>query len=42
MQATDYKDLEETPEQTATATTTLARNTAHLARLLQDNAFPGQ
>lgn len=42
MQKTDYKDLKSTPEKTAEATATLARNTAHLAQLLKANAYPGK
>lgn len=34
MQTVDYKDLDETPESTASATATAAKNAAHLARLL--------
>ena len=41
MQGTDYKDLESTPEQTASATRTLAANAAHLAQLLREKAYPG-
>ena len=40
MHGTDYKDLDETPEQTASTTKTLAANTAHLARLLRGAAYP--
>jgi len=40
MHTTDYKDLESTPERTASATTTLAANAAHLARLLQQSPYP--
>lgn len=40
MQSTDYKDLKETPEKTAAATKTLARNAAHLARLLREKPYP--
>lgn len=42
MQSTDYNDLEATPEKTAATTATLARNTAHLARLLQANEYPSE
>ena len=35
MGSTDYLDLDETPEAVASTTTTLAANTAHLARLLK-------
>jgi multimeric flavodoxin WrbA len=40
MQKTDYKDLDETPKQTAAATATLAANAAHLARLLKAQPYP--
>lgn len=40
MGSTDYQDLDETPEVTAGATATLARNTAHLATLLQREQYP--
>ena len=40
MQKTDYKDLQKTPEKTASTTRTLASNAAHLARLLQDRRYP--
>jgi multimeric flavodoxin WrbA len=40
MQAVDFKDKAPTPEATATATRTLARNTAHLARVLKANSYP--
>jgi multimeric flavodoxin WrbA len=40
MHTTDYKDLDETPEQTASTTASLAANTAHLARLLRGAAYP--
>lgn len=40
MQKTDYQDLDETPEQTAAATATLAANAAHLARLLKAEPYP--
>jgi multimeric flavodoxin WrbA len=40
MQATDYKDLDETPEKVAQATATAARNAAHLARLLRTHEYP--
>ncbi len=41
MHTTDYKELKETPEPTAKATAVLARNTAHLARLLSRDGYPG-
>ncbi|KAF2414026.1 flavodoxin [Microbacterium sp. B35-04] len=40
MQTTDYKDLPETPEKVASTTATLARNAAHLAKLLQERPYP--
>jgi multimeric flavodoxin WrbA len=40
MHTTDYKDLDETPEEVASATATLARNTAHLARALRTGGYP--
>ncbi|MBT0993872.1 NAD(P)H-dependent oxidoreductase [Cellulomonas sp. DKR-3] len=40
MGSTDYQDLDETPEATAGTTATLARNTAHLAALLQREQYP--
>jgi multimeric flavodoxin WrbA len=40
MHTVDYKDLAETPEETASATATAARNAVHLAKLLQDSPYP--
>jgi len=40
MHTIDYKDLEQTPEETASATATAARNAVHLAKLLQDSPYP--
>jgi len=40
MNPKDYKDLEQTPEAVATTTATLARNAAHLARLLRAQQYP--
>lgn len=40
MQGTDYQDLDKTPEKTASATATLAANTAHLARRLKSAPYP--
>ena len=40
MHTVDYKDLDETPEVTASATRTLAANAAHLARLLRREGYP--
>lgn len=42
MQGTDYNDLDETPEKTASTTTTLAKNAAHLARLLKGSGYPAK
>lgn len=40
MHTVDYKDLDETPEPTASATATAAANAAHLARLLRGAGYP--
>jgi multimeric flavodoxin WrbA len=40
MGSVDYQDLDQTPEQVASTTATLASNTAHLARLLRGAAYP--
>ncbi len=40
MQTTDYQDLPETPEETASATRGAATNAAHLARLLRAEPYP--
>ncbi len=40
MQGTDYQDLDETPEKTATATRTAAANAVHLARMLRSSRYP--
>ena len=40
MQKTNYIDLQQSPEKTASTTKTLAATTAHLARLLKGNAYP--
>jgi len=40
MQGTDYNDLDETPEVTASATKTMVAYAVHLARLLQSAAYP--
>lgn len=40
MQGIDYKDKEPRPEKTAEATSALARNAVHLARLLQEQNYP--
>jgi hypothetical protein len=39
MQAVDFKDKSPTPEATVTATSTLARNVTHLARLLKADPY---
>lgn len=40
MQGVDFKDKRPTPEATAAATETLARNAAHLARVLKAEPYP--
>jgi len=40
MHTVDYKDLASTPDEVASATATLARNTAHLAALLAEHPYP--
>ena len=40
MQATDYKDKDPRPEKTAQTTSDIARNAAHLARLLKGSPYP--
>jgi len=40
MHGTDFKDLDEVPEQVADATKQLASNAAHLARMLRENPYP--
>ncbi|PRH79835.1 NADPH-dependent oxidoreductase [Streptomyces solincola] len=40
MQGTDYQDLDQTPEKTASTTKTLAANTVHLARRLKTSPYP--
>ncbi len=42
MHGTDYLDLEQTPEATAGTNATVARNAAHLARLLAGARYPGE
>jgi multimeric flavodoxin WrbA len=42
MEGTDFKDLDETPDPVATATKTLAANTAHLARVLRAAPYPAK
>jgi len=40
MKDVDYQDLESTPQETASATATLAANAAHLATVLAANKYP--
>jgi multimeric flavodoxin WrbA len=40
MHGTDYNDLDETPEEVAGTTSTLAANVVHLARLLKTDPYP--
>jgi multimeric flavodoxin WrbA len=40
MHGTDYNELEQTPEATATTNATVARHAVHLARLLRPAAYP--
>lgn len=40
MSSTDYQDLEETPAKTTETTEILARNAAHLAKLLKQSNYP--
>ncbi|MBM3714378.1 MAG: NAD(P)H-dependent oxidoreductase [Actinobacteria bacterium] len=40
MHATDYNDLDQTPEKTAATNATIAANAAHLARVLGAENFP--
>jgi multimeric flavodoxin WrbA len=40
MQSTDYKDLHPSPDETTSATRAAVANSVHLARLLQDAAYP--
>jgi multimeric flavodoxin WrbA len=42
MQKVNYKDLRFTPKEVVAATATLARNSAHLAKLLKENQYPGE
>jgi|SRR5690625_445997 len=41
MGATDFKDLDETPDKISSAIRQLASNATHLAKLLQDSPYPG-
>ncbi|WP_159234364.1 flavodoxin family protein [Mycolicibacterium vanbaalenii] len=40
MQSTDYKDLDEVPQAVASTTAAVARNAAHLARVLKKSEYP--
>lgn len=40
MESGDYKDLDEVPEQVASATAAAARNAAYLARVLKQSQYP--
>ncbi len=40
MSGVDYVDLDDTPDAVATTTATMARNAAHLARVLRENPYP--
>jgi multimeric flavodoxin WrbA len=40
MQTTDYRDLDPSPEETVSATTSAVANAVHLARLLRADAYP--
>lgn len=42
MHTTDYKDLDQTPDVTAETNAMVARNAAHLARLLATESYPGK
>lgn len=42
MHTDDYKDLDQTPEKTAGTTAAVARNAAHLARLLGTANYPAE
>lgn len=42
MHTVDYKDLDGTPKEVASATATLARNAAHLATLLTERPYPAE
>jgi multimeric flavodoxin WrbA len=42
MQGTDYRDLDQTPEETASTTESAARHAVHLARLLQASPYPAK
>jgi len=40
LQATDYRDLDATPEKTEVTTKTAARNAVRLTRLFEDAPYP--
>ena len=40
MQTTDYQDLDQSPEETTSATRSAVANTVHLVRLLQGAGYP--
>ncbi|MBI1291360.1 NADPH-dependent oxidoreductase [bacterium] len=42
MNATDFIELEPVPDKVTNTVSMLVRNTLHLARLLRDNAYPGE
>jgi multimeric flavodoxin WrbA len=42
MQATDYRDLEPSPEKTTSTTATAAARAVHLARLLKEAPYPAR
>ncbi|MDJ0338363.1 NAD(P)H-dependent oxidoreductase [Cryobacterium sp. PH31-O1] len=42
MQTVDFQDLDEVPEAIATANARLARNAAHLARMLKAEGYPAE
>jgi multimeric flavodoxin WrbA len=42
MQGTDYTDLDETPDAVTSTNAEAARNAAHLARVLRENAYPAK
>ncbi|EUB97843.1 NADPH-dependent FMN reductase [Rhizobium sp. CF080] len=42
MGSTNFVDLDEVPEVVTTSVEMLARNTAHLAKLLKQNEYPGE
>ena len=41
MHKTDFKELDEVPEQVRTTAELVAANAAHLARMLKDSTYPG-